>query len=246
MDAATAIGSSWTASYDAAGNLTCRAATSATTCAGSTPTGNALAYDNEGRLASWQSTPTTPLQSASFLYDGAGQRVAQVASAGGGATTTTAYLGSLEEVASSGSGTTTTAYYGGLAESVNGALSYLLSDGLGSVSESISTSAGSVSATQLYAPYGAVRYQSGMLPTDKGYTGQRSDASTSGLDYYGARYYDPVAGQFTSADTLLPQSVAQPARDEVRRLARKRGIRDRRPEPLRPPQRDEQLSLLSA
>jgi hypothetical protein len=38
----------------------------------------------------------------------------------------------------------------------------------------------------------------------------------------------------------------QPARDEVRRLAREHGIRDRRPEPLRPPARDEQLSLLSA
>jgi DNA repair photolyase len=44
----------------------------------------------------------------------------------------------------------------------------------------------------------------------------------------------------------LPQSEVQPARDEVRRLARGHGIRDRRPEPLRPPARDEQLSLLSA
>ncbi len=47
-----------------------------------------------------------------------------------------------------------------------------------------------------------MRFQSGTLPTDQGFTGQRSDA-TSGLDYYGARYYDPVAGQFTSADTTL-------------------------------------------
>jgi DNA repair photolyase len=44
----------------------------------------------------------------------------------------------------------------------------------------------------------------------------------------------------------LPRSEVQPARDEVRRLARERGIRDRRPEPLRPQARDEQLSLLSA
>src|SRR5487761_909296 len=59
-----------------------------------------------------------------------------------------------------------------------------------------------VVATQLYAPYGAVRYQQGTLPTDKGYTGQRADALT-GLDDYNARYYDPLAGQFTSADTTL-------------------------------------------
>jgi len=182
--------------------MTCRAMTSATTCTGSNPTGNALSYDNEGRMATWQSTASAPTQSASFLYDGAGQRVEQVASTGGGATTTTSYIGSLEELATSGSTTTTTAYYGGLAESVNGALSYLLSDGLGSVSEAVATS-GSITATQLYGPYGAVRYQSGTLPTSKGYIGQRSDATTSGLDYYGARYYDPVAGQFTSADTTL-------------------------------------------
>lgn len=47
-----------------------------------------------------------------------------------------------------------------------------------------------------------MRYASGTLPTSKGFTGQRADA-TSGLDYYGARYYDPLAEQFTSADTTL-------------------------------------------
>ncbi len=118
-----------------------------------------------------------------------------------GTASTTSYIGSLEEVTTSGATTTTTAYYGGVALSVNGALSYTLSDGLGSVSESVNTS-GAVTATQLYGPYGAVRYQSGTLPTDQGFTGQRADA-VSGLDYYGARYYDPVAGQFTSADTTL-------------------------------------------
>jgi DNA repair photolyase len=44
----------------------------------------------------------------------------------------------------------------------------------------------------------------------------------------------------------LPRSEVEPARNEVRRLARDHGIRDRRPEPLRPKPRDEQLSLLSA
>ncbi len=81
-------------------------------------------------------------------------------------------------------------------------LSYTLSDGLGSVSEAVNPS-GAVTASQLYAPYGNVRFQSGTLPTDRGFTGQRADAATSGLDYDNARYYDPVAGQFTSADTTL-------------------------------------------
>ncbi len=158
--------------------MTCRAATSATTCAGASPTGAQMGYDNEGRLTSWQNTPSSsPTQSATYLSDGAGQRVQQAATSGG-ATTTASYIGSLEEVTTSGGTTMTTAYYGGLAESVNDALSYLLSDGLGSVSEAVST-AGAVTATQLYGSYGQVRYQSGTLPTSKGYTGQRADTTTS-------------------------------------------------------------------
>jgi len=46
----------------------------------------------------------------------------------------------------------------------------------------------------LYAPYGALRYSSGTMQTTYGFTGQRSYAP-SGLDYYGSRYYDPLAGQ---------------------------------------------------
>jgi RHS repeat-associated protein len=61
-----------------------------------------------------------------------------------------------------------------------------------------------VTAAQLYGPYGGVRYSSGTMPTAKGFTGQRADASTSGLDYYNARYYDPAIGQFASADTTIP------------------------------------------
>lgn len=37
------------------------------------------------------------------------------------------------------------------------------------------------------------------MPTDRGFTGQHTDAVT-GLDYYNARYYDPAIGQFSSAD----------------------------------------------
>jgi DNA repair photolyase len=42
----------------------------------------------------------------------------------------------------------------------------------------------------------------------------------------------------------LPAAEANPVRNEVRQLARAHGIRDRRPEPLRPPPGPEQLSLL--
>jgi DNA repair photolyase len=44
----------------------------------------------------------------------------------------------------------------------------------------------------------------------------------------------------------LPQAEARPAKEEVRRLAKLHGVHDRRIVKLRPPARDEQLSLLSA
>jgi hypothetical protein len=57
---------------------------------------------------------------------------------------------------------------------------------LGSAAASANTS-GQVAATQLYSPYGGVRYSSGILPTDYGFTHQHADAvsrlsrSTNGL-----------------------------------------------------------------
>jgi RHS repeat-associated protein len=77
-------------------------------------------------------------------------------------------------------------------------LSYLLSDGLGSTTIALS-STGSVTAVQLFAPYGSWRYSKGSMPTDYTFTGQRLDRET-GLLYYGARYYDPLSGRFTQAD----------------------------------------------
>jgi RHS repeat-associated protein len=206
VHAATGIGSAWTAAYDAAGNMTCRAPSSTTTCAG-TQTGAQLGYNNEGELQSWQNAPSSPTTTAQFLYDGQGQRVEQSVTQGG-TTTITVYVGDKEEVSTSGSTTTTTVYYymagKRIGLSVNGVISYLATDGLGSATVTLSSS-GSATAAQLFAPYGRVRYSSGSMPTSYGFTGQRSDTA-SGLDYYGARYYDPQAGQFTSGDSVLPGS----------------------------------------
>jgi RHS repeat-associated protein len=76
-----------------------------------------------------------------------------------------------------------------------------MTDGLGSVT-AIFDDACHVQSQNLYAPYGGIRYLSGSSGlTSKGFTGQRAD-SYSGLDYYNARYYDPTAGQFASADSM--------------------------------------------
>jgi RHS repeat-associated protein len=45
--------------------------------------------------------------------------------------------------------------------------------------------------------------------SDYGFTGQRSDVTT-GLQYSGSRFYDPSAGQFVSADTMLPGNGLDP------------------------------------
>ncbi len=53
---------------------------------------------------------------------------------------------------------------------------------------------------QVYGPYGSSRYSQGTMGTTKGFTGQYADAT--GLDYFNARYYDPVIGRFLSADPV--------------------------------------------
>jgi RHS repeat-associated protein len=205
--------SAYSAAYDPAGNTTCRdmavggkTPTMANCAAGST-SGARLSYDVEGRLAAWQNLPTDPTATDSFLYDGHGNRVEQVATQNG-TTSTTIYVGSLEQIVTTGATTTTTTYYSAgtarIALAVNGTFGYLASDGLGSATVALNAG-GSATASVLYAPYGTVQYTNGTMPTDYGFTGQHADAAT-GLDHYNARYYDPVAGQFTSADTILQGS----------------------------------------
>lgn len=86
-----------------------------------------------------------------------------------------------------------------------GALSYLLTDHLGSTA--VTTDAGGTQACELrYLPYSTTRYKWGVTPTERRFTGQRAEAA----DYVGqvydfnARLYSPVLGRFLQADTLVP------------------------------------------
>ncbi len=200
--AVTATSSGYSAAYDAAGNMICLAPSNNTTCSG-TQTGQQLSYDAEGRLTSWQNQPSSPTSTANYLYDGSGQRVAMLTTTNG-ATTLTAYIGAIEEVQTTGSTTTTTTYYSvqgqRIAANVNGTFCYFGYDALGSQVVVLSGSNGAVIGSQLYGPYGSSRYNAGTLPTSISFTGQRTD-SVTGLDYYGARYYDQAVGQFLSPDS---------------------------------------------
>jgi len=69
--------------------------------------------------------------------------------------------------------------------------------GLGSTSVTSGAQSGNIK----YFPCGATR--SGAVSTAYKFTGQRLDDST-GLYYYGARYYDAALGRFIQADTIVP------------------------------------------
>jgi RHS repeat-associated protein len=61
---------------------------------------------------------------------------------------------------------------------------------------------GALTSTIKYFSFGSTRAATGPLPTDKLFTSQRLDST--GLYYYGARYYDPSIGRFISPDTIVP------------------------------------------
>jgi len=58
--------------------------------------------------------------------------------------------------------------------------------------------------SQDFDPWGSVRSSSAITQTSISYTGQETSTGGTGLLYYGSRFYDPVWGRFTSADTIVP------------------------------------------
>ncbi len=195
---ASPTGATYTASYDAWGNLTSRTynATTAT-----------LTYDVLDHLVAWNAGSTNQEW---YAYDASGNRVLRRSTTGSGTSITT-YAFGLEEHLYGATGINTgNTYYYTLGGRLIGALTgittfttqFFLTDALGSVLATFSATAGSaaVLGNQVYGPYGNQRYTKGSMGTAKGYTGQYADAT--GLDYYNARYYDPIVGRFVSADTV--------------------------------------------
>ncbi|MBA2284201.1 MAG: hypothetical protein H0W02_01825 [Ktedonobacteraceae bacterium] len=189
------IGTTPTNGYDAWGNAITRIYNGVTAT---------LSYDALDELVQWSDTAST---NEWYVYDSSGERVLRRSSSGG-ATNLTVYAFGLEEhtYTSSGVSQSNTHYYtlaGHLIGTLIGSNTQLvLTDALGSVLSTFSNTAGSASVqgNQVYDPYGTQSYHAGSMGTTKGFTGQYSDAT--GLDYYGARYYDPVAGIFLSADSV--------------------------------------------
>ena len=74
---------------------------------------------------------------------------------------------------------------------------YFLGDALGSVRQ-LADTAGAVTLTQSYAPYGEVTQSVGTSQTSYAFTGEARDAN--GLTFLRARYLDSSTGRFTQRD----------------------------------------------
>ncbi len=178
--AVTAVGST-SYSYDNNGNMITRGS-------------QTLTYDVENRPVSISDGGTT----STFVYDGDGNRVKKTESG-----ETILYVNKYYEKNLTSDEITTSYYLGAklIAQRKGTALSYIHQDHLTSTSVT-SDSSGAQTSTIKYFPFGATRSTSGTIPTDKKFTGQRLDST--GLYYYGARYYDANIGRFISADSIVP------------------------------------------
>ncbi len=176
----------WTYQYDCNGSLTQRQ-------------GQALSYDAENRLRQVGS-------SASYVYDGDGQRVKGVENG-----TTTIYIGVGYEWSSGTAAGSTRYYYAGgvriamrrAGYALNNGLFFLLSDHLGSTRKVIREDGTQQEATG-YQPWGELK-GTALALTIFTYTGQRM--SSTGLLYLNARWYDSALSLFTQADTLVPEPL---------------------------------------
>jgi RHS repeat-associated protein len=168
-----------------------------------------LTYDAENRLISVSGGGL----SASFVYDGDGNRVKGVV----GALTTT-YIGNYFEW--TGSTDTMKRYYyagsvrvamktGGSPDQ-NPVLNWLFGDHLGSTSRAANANGAALTDGDLrYKAWGEKRFpaDSSAVPTTYRYTGQRQEAVLGGVDglyFYNSRWYDPYLNRWIQPDTLVP------------------------------------------
>lgn len=139
----------------------------------------------------------------SYDYDFAGRRVRQADTDRGRVETTYDGIQVLREANDGDPGFRVYNHYDGaslLAQTKNGFDRYYHQDSLGSTFDQSDEAATSLGDFK-YDPFGRIRTEPAFTPSGTKFTGQQHDERT-GLDYYGARYYDPTLGRFLSEDTL--------------------------------------------
>lgn len=181
------------------------------------PTGTVnYSYDNNGNLIksgtkdySYDSLNrllkvTAPGVDEAYKYDGQSRRVELK---NGSTATTYLYDGQSAVLERNSSGVTTVAYtrnpfapggIGGIISQTAGAKQdYYLYDGSGSVTN-LASSAGVNTQTYAYDAFGNTIAQPGTAVNNHNFL--TKEVSSTGLIYFGARYYDPRIGRFISAD----------------------------------------------
>jgi RHS repeat-associated protein len=155
--------------------------------------GQSIAWDAENRPVQVTSANGT----SSFVYDGDGMRVKKTE---GGEQIL--YVNKYYEENLTTGEITTYYYLGGrrVAMRRDTTLQYIHQDHISSTAVMTSDN-GTLVGSMKYYPYGDRLESQGTLSTDKLFTGQRLDST--GLYYYGARYYDAGIGRFISADTVV-------------------------------------------
>jgi RHS repeat-associated protein len=155
-----------------------------------------LTYDAENHL-----TGASGAATATFDYDGDGQRMK--ATLGG---VTTVYIGNHFEWTGSTS-TMIKYFYAGtqrVAMKKGSTVYFLLGDHLGSTTLTTNSSGTKVGELR-YKAWGENRFSSGTTYTARHFTGQLDETSSVGLYFFNARFYDPVLGRFSSADSIIPE-----------------------------------------
>lgn len=154
------------------------------------------------------------LSETTFEYDPDGGRIKKTFANGQEPPTTNTYVGNLYEIESSGHSQDTIKYIflgsnriclvsNNFMNNPPISTKYFHADHLGS-SNLISDQAGNLAQYLEYQPYGTTSHSEGSNVTDYKFTGKELD-STTGLYYYGSRYYDPTLCRFTQPDTIVPK-----------------------------------------
>jgi RHS repeat-associated protein len=154
----------------------------------------AYSYDYENRMTSVEKNGATV---ATNLYDGAGNLVRSTEAD----TLVYGYLGSNRIFSvNSNTGSKVDDFYanGLLVASRNGTSEFYQRDAIGSV-RLVSDSTGKSTYSSEYRPFGLSWGTAGS--SDFGFAGKPSD-STTGLSYFGARFYDPLIGRFVTEDSV--------------------------------------------
>ena len=190
----------WTFTYDSNGNQATRVHP------GGTRT-DTLTFDVNNRLTKYEVDSGGLAADTSFVYDADGSRVAVITDSGD----VTHYIAGIHthDIAA---GTEENSYtFSGVTVGLNddGVRHHVFTDHLATVTGTLAYGLAVANVERLrYSPYGDKRGSTGVVAGDRTYTGQVDDMTVTGLMFYNARYYDPVARNFVSPDTIIPDPAS--------------------------------------